>query len=244
MGHHPGRGIDREGGDPLRGLVGDLLDVHAALGRGDERNARGRAVDQRREVELLLDRRALFDVEPVDHLALGAGLVGDEGRAENACRLAAHVGNRLHDLDAARLAAAAGVDLRLDDPDRTAELVRGLLRLLDRECRDAVRHRHAEFPQNGFRLVLVNIHDAPPVVAVDVVGEVFGSPNAKPVSAQDGRALQGTAQLRFGAIFMQASTKPPTESTDLSNIACSAPVSSISTIRSTPLAPSTTGTPT
>ena len=39
---------------------------------------------------------------------------------------AAHVIYRLHDLDAAGLAAAAGVNLRLDHPDRAAELVRGL----------------------------------------------------------------------------------------------------------------------
>ncbi len=48
----------------------------------------------------------------------------------------------------------------------------------------------------------------------------------------------------FGAILMQASTRPFTEATDFWNIALSASFSSTSTIFSTPLAPITTGTPT
>ena len=62
-------------------------------------------------------------------------------------------------LDAAALAAAAGVDLRLDDPDRAAELLGGLDRLLDGEGRDAARHRHAELAQDFLALVLVNLHE-------------------------------------------------------------------------------------
>ena len=49
---------------------------------------------------------------------------------------------------------------------------------------------------------------------------------------------------RSGAIFLQASTRPFTAPADFSNISRSAPVSSISTMRSTPFAPITTGTPT
>jgi len=45
------------------------------------------------------------------------------------------------------------------------------------------------------------------------------------------------------SIALQASIKPRTEATDLANIAASASSSSISTIRSTPFAPITTGTP-
>ncbi len=49
---------------------------------------------------------------------------------------------------------------------------------------------------------------------------------------------------RSGAIFLQASTKPCTAPTDLSNASRSLPASSISTMRSTPFDPMTTGTPT
>src|SRR3982074_2001652 len=48
---------------------------------------------------------------------------------------------------------------------------------------------------------------------------------------------------RFGAIFMQASTRLDTDSTDFSNMARSAPFNWISTMRSTPFDPITVGTP-
>ena len=63
-------------------VVRDVLDVDAALGRDDEGDARGLAVDQDREIELLVDVRAVLDVEAVDLLA-GAGLDRDERRAEH-----------------------------------------------------------------------------------------------------------------------------------------------------------------
>src|ERR1700730_14332475 len=49
---------------------------------------------------------------------------------------------------------------------------------------------------------------------------------------------------RSGAIFLQASTSPCTAPTDLSKASRSLPASSISTMRSTPFDPITTGTPT
>ena len=45
--------------------------------------AAGLAVDEEREIEFLLDRRAVFDIEPVDLLAGGAGLHGDKRLAEH-----------------------------------------------------------------------------------------------------------------------------------------------------------------
>ena len=53
-----GGGIDREGDDLLRRVVRHLLDIHAAFGRDHEGDARGLAIDQQREIELALDRRA------------------------------------------------------------------------------------------------------------------------------------------------------------------------------------------
>ena len=135
-----------------------------------------------------------------------------------------HVVDRFDDLDAAGLAAAAGVDLRLHHPDRAAELLRGLHRLFDAERGDALRHRHAEIPQHRLGLVLVDVHAGP----------------AAPIVVQP-----GSYRLpRSGAIFWQASTRAFTALADFSNSARSALVSSSSTMRSTPLAPITTGTPT
>ena len=116
------------------------------------------AIDQRREIIFAVDRRAFLDIEAMHFLAVRPGLVRDQRRAEQALGLALHVVDRFHHLDAAGLAAAAGMDLRLHHPDRAAELVGGLHGLVDAHGRNAARHRHAEFAQHGFRLVFVDVH--------------------------------------------------------------------------------------
>ena len=143
----------------------------------------------------------------------------DQRRAEQALGFLLDVLDRFDDLDAARLAAAAGVDLGFYHPDRTAKFLRGSNGLFDRKRRQAVSHGNPELAKNRLTLILVDIHR-----------ECF-----PPVSIYFARC---------GAILMQASIRPFTESTDLSNIARSVASILISTTRSTPLAPITTGTPT
>src|SRR6267378_1966500 len=69
---------------------------------------------------------------------------------------------RLCNFHPAAFAAAAGVDLRLDHPDLTAELLRCFHRLIDREGREAARRRHAVFAQHFLALVLVDLQAALP----------------------------------------------------------------------------------
>ncbi|KIU01188.1 hypothetical protein QU38_02495, partial [Staphylococcus aureus] len=64
--HEAGRRIDVEGMDLLGSRMRDFLDVHAALGRDDEGDAAGHAVDEERQVEFLGDVGAVGDVEAVD----------------------------------------------------------------------------------------------------------------------------------------------------------------------------------
>ena len=64
------------------------------------------------------------------------------------------------ELDAAAFAAAAGVDLRLDD-DRHAQLLGDLAGLLGRGGDAAARHGHAVVGEELLRLVLVDLHGAP-----------------------------------------------------------------------------------
>ena len=134
--------------DLLRRVVRDLLDVHAALGRERRRRrgwSRGRPA---REIEFLVDRGAFLDVEPADLLARRPGLV----RSPASCRASARrIGApRRSNWRGARrpcrrpkapeaLAAPAGVDLRLDDPERAAELLGRGDRLVRREGRLAAR---------------------------------------------------------------------------------------------------------
>ena len=110
------------------------------------------------DVELLADVGAFLDQQPPHLLALGTGLVRDELHAEDLAGERAHFVDRARELDAAALAAATGVDLRLHDPDRSAQLPRGLHRFVDGKRRDAARHRNAELAEQFLALVLVDLH--------------------------------------------------------------------------------------
>src|SRR5262249_12431079 len=110
-------GIDRLLQDLLGMLGGDLFDLHAALGRRHHGHAPRAAVDHHADVELARDVDALLDEEALHALALGPGLMGHEVHAVDGARLLLGVDEVLGDLDAAALAAAAGVDLRFDDDD-------------------------------------------------------------------------------------------------------------------------------
>jgi len=59
---------------------------------------------------------------------------------------------------ATALAAAAGMDLCLDHPDRTAKLLRSLDRFFDIEAWDTPWHRHTIALQDFFALILVDFH--------------------------------------------------------------------------------------
>src|SRR4029453_16989320 len=106
MRHDSCRRIDRECEDFLRRLVRDFLNIHAAFCGDYKCDTRSLAIDQRRQVKFAIDRRPLFDIEPVDFLAMRAGLVRDQGRPENAPRFFFYVFFGLDALVAARLVSA------------------------------------------------------------------------------------------------------------------------------------------
>ena len=83
-------GIDRLLDDLVRRVVRHRLDIHAALGRGDDRDAAHRAIDQQREVELAFDVAAFLDIEPLDGLARWAGLLGHQVVAQHGGGIGAH----------------------------------------------------------------------------------------------------------------------------------------------------------
>jgi hypothetical protein len=137
--------------DLLGRVVGDRLDVHAAFGGGDEGDAAGGAVDQQGEVEFLGDVDAVGDVEAVDLLAFGPVWIVTRVLPSISRAAASTSSRRAGEADAAlgvgakflelALAAAAGVDLRLDDVERPGELVDGGDRFLDAHRGDAGGHR-------------------------------------------------------------------------------------------------------
>ena len=182
MGLHAGRGIDGEGGDALGMVVRDILDVHAALGRDDEGDAAGLAVDEDRQVELLGDSRAVLDVDAVDLPPGRPGLHRHQRVPEDLPDVLRHLFDGFDDAHAAlrasrgllegALAASAGMDLRLDHPHRAAELLGSGFRLFRLEHRHAARYRHAELTQHGFGLVFVDVHREAPVAQEDWLPEL------------------------------------------------------------------------
>ena len=98
----------------VRIFGGDLLDLHAARGRRHENRLALGAVDQDAEVKFFLDGQRFFDQQPAHDAALGTGLVRHQFHAQHFAGEFAGLVHRLGDLDAAALAAAAGVDLRFD----------------------------------------------------------------------------------------------------------------------------------
>ena len=84
----------------------------------------------------------------------------------------AHFVDRMREADAAlgafakllelALAAAAGVDLRLHDPQRPGQLARRLDGLVDAHRGIARGHRHAIFREQLFGLIFVDVHGRGP----------------------------------------------------------------------------------
>ena len=142
-----------------------LLDLDPALGRGHEGDARGGAVEHGTEIELAGDVAAVLDVDALDDPALRPGLVGDQGHAQHVVGELAHLLDRAGELDAAALAAAAGMDLRLDHPDRPAQRPGGLLGLLGRVGDLPAQHGDAVLLEQRLGLVLVDVHGLGPLRA-------------------------------------------------------------------------------
>ena len=150
--------VDEDLEDLLGRVVGHRLDVHAAFAAGHHGHALGGPVGERGDVVLVPDVGAFFDQQPAHLLAHRAGLVRDQLHAQDLPGQLFDLVERARQLDAAALAATAGMDLRLDHPDGPTELLRCLGRLQHREGWVAARHWHAEVAKDVLALVLVNLH--------------------------------------------------------------------------------------
>lgn len=91
------------------------------VGRGHDRQALCAPVQHYGQVQLTGNVRALFYPDLMDLFAFWAGLVRHQLHAQNVSGSGLHRVQTFADLHAAALATAAGVDLRLDHPDRAGQ---------------------------------------------------------------------------------------------------------------------------
>ena len=118
----------------------------------------GRAIEDDAEIQLALHLEAFFDQHAPDDAPFGTGLVRDERHADHRARQLLRVLRRLRELDAAALAAAARVDLRLHDDNAGAEALGDVDGICGSEGHLAAGHGHAVSRKDRFRLVLVDFH--------------------------------------------------------------------------------------
>lgn len=194
-----------------------LLDLHPPLARGHQRDPAAVAIDEKRKIKLARDVAALLDIDAM-HLAPGRpGLLGDERVAKHqGCGLARLLG-RTREPHAALARRVVG-----EMPGATPA---GMDLRLDHIDRAGKR------PRRRFRL--------------------FRGPGDMPREHRDAVFAQQLLGLIFVDVhpaqptsLREASTSSRTAAQDFSNAARSSASSSISTTRSTPPAPITTGTPT
>ena len=158
-------GIERLGKDQFRGLGGNLLDVHAPCGAGDEHRGAGGPVNEDRTIEFPVDGTATLDEDLPDGLALGSGLDRHQRLLKQALGDPGGVLSRLGQFHASllgphhlALAAAPGMDLGLNGTDGRAQ---------SGECGGslgggtgdlAIEHRHPGGPEQVFCLEFVDFH--------------------------------------------------------------------------------------
>ena len=155
--------VDEDLVDLFWRMRGNLFDVHAALARSHQADPLRDAIHHHADVEFLLDVRTLLDQQAPHLLAFRPGLVRLQLHAEDLAGVLADFIHRFRHLDAAALAAAAGMDLRLDHPDLAAEFLGRLDGLVDGKTGLAARRGDPELPQDLLALVFMDFHVMPPV---------------------------------------------------------------------------------
>jgi len=157
----PDRRIDRLLVDGLGILGRDLFDLHAAGLRSHEHQLAGDTVEHDAQIELAVDSRGLLDEQALHLLALRTRLVGDELHAQDVLGVLLGFLAGLGYLHAAALAAASGVNLRLDDDAGSAldkQLAGHRGGFLQRVRHLALGHGNAVLGQDLLCLILVNLH--------------------------------------------------------------------------------------
>ena len=156
---HADRGLDGTADHGVGLGLGDLLDLHAAGTGGNQRHALLGTIQHKSQIQLTVDVAGAFDIEAVHDLAGRAGLVRHQALAEQLVGRFPDLVVGTAQLDAAGLAAGAGMDLRLDHPLVAADFLGAVGGLFGTVGQSAWQHVDAKPCQNLFRLILMDFHD-------------------------------------------------------------------------------------
>ena len=142
-------------------FLGDLFNFDAALGRRHEDDTPAGAIHHGTQVQLISNIGAGFNQDAGHGLTRRIRLICHQSLAQPMRRKLSHGFGAVHELHSARLAAPARMDLRLDHPSLAANIVGRLDRRLSRVDGVASRYRQAVVSEQGFALVLMQIHNTP-----------------------------------------------------------------------------------
>lgn len=129
------------GVDGVGVLLGNRLDIHAALRRGDDDGALGSTIHENSKIELATRKLAFTDVDRVAETALGASLLGDElvtnhllGKHLGLVRRVDDTNTTLEAIVEATLTTTTSQNLSLDYHILGADLLSDLLGLVTCPC--------------------------------------------------------------------------------------------------------------
>ncbi len=193
-GVHPLQRVDGHPRQGLGPLDGELLDLHAALRAGHGEVGPVGAVQQEGDVVLLGDVRSLRDHDPVHGVALDV-------HAEDGVGVRLGLVGGVRQLDPAGLAAAADLDLGLDD-DGAADPLRGGSGFGRGGGHRAGEDGYAVCLEHVSCLVLVEVH-----VSVLVVGGCAGGPD-RPYRRSGCRPSDATCESVSDALDVQTPEGP------------------------------------
>jgi anthranilate phosphoribosyltransferase len=187
-------------------VLGDFFNFHAACGAGHKNHFAFGAIDQQPKIQFAFDFQAFFDEQALDDAALRSSLVGDQFHAQH---LTGNFGGLIggaRELHPAGLAAATGVDLRLDDANIGTQPLRAFARFFLAERNFALGRGYTVARENRLRLIFVNLHlGFTSLAALRPRGPVFFMAQEQPVlefsSDVEPRSLLGRRKRSKDASF-------------------------------------------
>ena len=162
--------VDPDLGDGVGVVDRHGLDLDATLGGEHAQVLLGRTIQGEGRVVLLGDVRGDLDPHDLDRVTLDV-------HPDDVGGVLAHLVGVVGQLDPARLAATADLDLRLDHDRVLPDAVGRCNGVLDRRDRFALRHRNVEGSEELLSLVLEEVHPRVPSCSANGPSNCAGAPS-------------------------------------------------------------------